>query len=84
LFLTPREQRIVLLLAAGRSEEATAAELGLSRRTVAYALRALMNRLGVDNRFQLGLALGNVHADTPLLAPEITQLLAQEVKEEES
>lgn len=83
MFLTPREQRIVMMLAAGLSEEAAAAELGLSRRTVANALRALMDRLGVDNRFQLGIALGNVHADKPLLAPQITQLLDQEGKDEE-
>ena len=30
----------------------------MSRRTVVYALRELMDRLGVDNRFQLALLLG--------------------------
>lgn len=58
IVLTSREKAIVTLLAAGASEEATAAELGLSRRTVVYALRALMDRLGVENRFQLALVLG--------------------------
>lgn len=58
LVLTAREQSIVTLLAAGRSEDAVARALGLSRRTVVYALRSLMDRLEVDNRFQLALVLG--------------------------
>ncbi|GLH99781.1 helix-turn-helix transcriptional regulator [Phytohabitans aurantiacus] len=62
IMLTSREQSIVSLLAAGLSEEAVAAELGVSRRTVAYALRALMDRLGVENRFQLALVLGAAKA----------------------
>jgi DNA-binding NarL/FixJ family response regulator len=48
----------VALLAAGLTEEAAAGRLGISRRTVTYALTALMDRLGVDNRFQLALLLG--------------------------
>jgi DNA-binding NarL/FixJ family response regulator len=35
-----------------------AAELRISARTVTNIMRNLMDRLGVDNRFQLGLALG--------------------------
>jgi DNA-binding NarL/FixJ family response regulator len=62
IMLSPREQAIVTLLSAGHSEAATAAELSLSRRTVVYTLRALMDRLGVDNRFQLALVLGAAHA----------------------
>jgi DNA-binding CsgD family transcriptional regulator len=58
IVLTAREQTILGLLAAGASEEAAAAELGLSRRTVVYTMRALMDRLGVENRFQLALLLG--------------------------
>jgi len=56
--LTSREKALVTLLARGYTDEAAAAELGLSRRTVAYVLRALMDRLGVQNRFQLALLLG--------------------------
>ncbi|GID90960.1 LuxR C-terminal-related transcriptional regulator [Amorphoplanes digitatis] len=62
IVLTAREQKIVALLAAGLSEEAAAADLGLSRRTVVYAVRALMDRLGVENRFQLALVLGAARA----------------------
>jgi DNA-binding NarL/FixJ family response regulator len=62
IVLTSRDHRIVSLLAAGLSEEAVAIELGISRRTVAYALRALMDRLGVENRFQLALLLGAANA----------------------
>jgi DNA-binding CsgD family transcriptional regulator len=63
--LTTRENAIIALLAAGHSEEATATELGISRRTVIYALRGLMDRIGVDNRFQLALILG-AHGTAPL------------------
>jgi DNA-binding CsgD family transcriptional regulator len=62
VLLTPREKALVALLAAGHSEESAAAELGVSRRTVLYALRAMMDRVGVHNRFQLALILGASHA----------------------
>jgi DNA-binding CsgD family transcriptional regulator len=48
----------VSLLAAGHTDATTAALLGISARTIAYTLRALMDRYGVQNRFQLGLVLG--------------------------
>ena len=63
--LTPRERAIVELLAQGHTDETAARELDLSRRTVGYALGGLMSRLGVDNRFQLGLALGALRAAVP-------------------
>ncbi|GAA3348474.1 LuxR family transcriptional regulator [Amorphoplanes nipponensis] len=62
IMLTTREQAILDMLAAGHSEQTAAHELGLSRRTVVYALRGLMDRLGVENRFQLALVLGAAHA----------------------
>ena len=37
----------------------------ISARSVTNALRALMDRLGVDNRFQLGLALGALEVIVP-------------------
>lgn len=65
IVLTPREKAIVGLLAEGHTDSSAAQRLGISRRTIAYILRALMDRLGVDNRFQLGLALGAAQAVVP-------------------
>jgi DNA-binding CsgD family transcriptional regulator len=56
--LTVRERALVELLAAGHTDHAAAARMRVSPRTVSYTLRALSDRLGVENRFQLGLALG--------------------------
>jgi hypothetical protein len=39
--------------------------LRISARSVTNTLRALMDRLGVDNRFQLGLALGALEVIVP-------------------
>lgn len=65
--LTERERGIVGLLARGHTDETTARELGLSPRTVSYALRGLMERFGVTNRFQLGFLLGLTH---PVITPK--------------
>jgi DNA-binding CsgD family transcriptional regulator len=62
IVLTSRERAIIELLAAGESEADAAAALGLSRRTVVYTVRSLMDRLGVENRFQLALCLGAANA----------------------
>jgi DNA-binding CsgD family transcriptional regulator len=62
--LTQREKAVVGLLAEGHTDATAAQRLGLSMRSVAYTLRGLMDRLGVENRFQLGLALGALHAAT--------------------
>ncbi|WP_234358945.1 MULTISPECIES: helix-turn-helix transcriptional regulator [unclassified Plantactinospora] len=63
--LTPREKALVALLAEGHTDSSAAKELGMSTRSVTYALRSLMDRLGVENRFQLGLALGAMQAASP-------------------
>jgi len=60
--LTSREKALVALLAAGHTDVTAAAELQLSARTVAYTMRAMMDRLGVENRFQLALLLGAARA----------------------
>jgi DNA-binding CsgD family transcriptional regulator len=70
IVLTPREQAIVGLLAEGHTDASAAQHLGISQRTIAYTLRALMDRIGVDNRFQLGMALGATRAVT---LPQIPQ-----------
>jgi DNA-binding CsgD family transcriptional regulator len=53
-----RERLLVALLAQGHTDASAARTLRISERSVTYAVRALMDRLGVDSRFQLGLALG--------------------------
>ncbi|RSM67553.1 LuxR family transcriptional regulator [Actinoplanes sp. ATCC 53533] len=65
LIIGSRERALIGLLAEGRSDEDAARELQISRRAVTYALRNLMDQLGVDNRFQLGLALGSIGAAMP-------------------
>jgi DNA-binding CsgD family transcriptional regulator len=58
--LSAREKALVELLAAGHTDASAARRLGISPRTVSYALQSLMDRLEVENRFQLGLALGTL------------------------
>ncbi|WP_433272022.1 LuxR C-terminal-related transcriptional regulator [Actinosynnema sp. CS-041913] len=70
IVLTPREQAVLGLLAEGHTDSSAAQQLGISQRTIAYTMRALMDRVGVENRFQLGLALGATKAVTPL--PEVS------------
>ena len=59
LSLDERQRRLVSLLLAGHTDSSAASRLGVSPRTVTNILRLLMDRLGVQNRFQLGVALGN-------------------------
>ena len=56
--LTPRERTLIHLLAQGHTDATAARELQISPRSVSNILRALMDQFGVENRFQLGLALG--------------------------
>ncbi|BCB90797.1 hypothetical protein Psuf_081100 [Phytohabitans suffuscus] len=63
--LTQREKAVVALLADGHTDATAAKQLGMSTRTLTYTLRGLMDRFGVENRFQLGLALGAMRAVTP-------------------
>ncbi|MEU3245480.1 helix-turn-helix transcriptional regulator [Streptomyces sp. NPDC006875] len=57
--LDERQRKLVALLLAGHTDASAASRLGVSPRTVTNILRSLMDRLGVDNRFQLGVALGS-------------------------
>jgi DNA-binding CsgD family transcriptional regulator len=63
--LSQREDDLVRLLAIGHTDVTAAQELRISSRSVTNTLRALMDRLGVDNRFQLGLALGAMEVTVP-------------------
>ncbi|MFY1632081.1 LuxR C-terminal-related transcriptional regulator [Solwaraspora sp. WMMB335] len=80
--LTPREQALVALLAAGHTDATAARELQLSLRTVAYTMRNLMDRLGVENRFQLAILLGACGAVTPLPSTRTTDVPIPEEKSE--
>ena len=63
--LSRREHDLVKLLAYGHTDVTAAQQLRISARSVTNTLRALMDRLGVDNRFQLGLALGALEVIVP-------------------
>jgi DNA-binding CsgD family transcriptional regulator len=65
IVLSIRERDLVELLAVGHTDVTAALELRISARSVTNTLRALMDRLGVDNRFQLGLALGALRVTAP-------------------
>jgi DNA-binding CsgD family transcriptional regulator len=60
--LSLREQHLVALLSAGHTDASAARHLKISQRSVSTLIRSLMDRLGVENRFQLGLALGSLGA----------------------
>lgn len=56
--LSDREHALVVLLLQGHTDVTAAQELGISARSVSNVVRSLMDRFEVDNRFQLGVALG--------------------------
>jgi len=58
----PREEELIWLLMAGHTDSSAARRLNVSPRTITYMLRNLMDRLTVNNRFQLGVALGRCEA----------------------
>ena len=60
--LTPREDAVVRLLARGYTDARAARELHISERSVSNLVRSTMDKLGVDNRFQMGVALGLLSA----------------------
>jgi DNA-binding NarL/FixJ family response regulator len=65
VILSARERALIALLAEGHTDVTAAEELGVSARSVSYMMRHLMDRIEVDNRFQLGLALGALRAVPP-------------------
>jgi DNA-binding CsgD family transcriptional regulator len=65
IVLSARERDLIGLLAAGHTDHTAAEQLRISARSVTGVMRTLMDRLGVENRFQLGLALGALRVATP-------------------
>ena len=60
--LSRREHALITLLAHGHTDASAARRLHIGTRSVTTLLRGLMDRFGVDNRFQLGLVLGTLRA----------------------
>jgi DNA-binding CsgD family transcriptional regulator len=58
LTLSEREQILLDLLMAGHTDASAARRMSVSARTVTNILRSLMDRCHVNNRFQLGVAMG--------------------------
>jgi len=65
IVLSDRERSLITLLAAGHTDQTAAERLRISARSVTGIMLTLMDRLGVDNRFQLGLALGALRVAAP-------------------
>jgi two-component system nitrate/nitrite response regulator NarL len=55
--LTPRERQIASAITDGRTNRDIAARLGITEQTVKNHLTSIFEKVGVDNRLQLGLAL---------------------------
>lgn len=51
---SPEDRRLLALLTAGLADEAISRQLGISYRTLQRRIHALMDRLNVQTRFQLG------------------------------
>lgn len=64
--LTPRQRQVVALLATGAGDEAIAASLGVSVRTVRSDVASVLDALGVKTRFAAGVRLQS------LLGPDMT------------
>lgn len=69
IIISDRERELISLLARGHTDVTAAAQMHISARLITKILRNLMDRLGVENRFQLGLVLGAAHTVPAPLAP---------------
>jgi sugar-specific transcriptional regulator TrmB/DNA-binding CsgD family transcriptional regulator len=54
--LSERDERLLVLLAAGLMDQAIALQLGIGLRTVERRVRSIMDALGAQTRFQAGVA----------------------------
>lgn len=58
--LTPAENRVLALLALGQTDEAVAARLGCTARTVRRRVADTMAKVGARSRLQLGVELARL------------------------
>ncbi|GAA1382904.1 response regulator transcription factor [Catellatospora chokoriensis] len=66
--LTPRQEQIALLVAAGSTNVEVATRLAISAHTVKHHLRGVFDRLGVASRRELRTTLAYCHDATSRLA----------------
>src|SRR5689334_618333 len=66
--LTPRQEQIALLVAAGSTNVEVATRLAISAHTVKHHLRGVFDRLGVASRRELRTALAYCHDATSRFA----------------
>ena len=64
--VTPRQREVIVLIAAGCSNEEVAERLGVSPRTVKAHCDVLRQKLGVRHRRQLPIAYRSLTGDDPL------------------
>jgi DNA-binding CsgD family transcriptional regulator len=64
--LTPSEQRVADLVAAGRTNREVAAELFISLRTVEANVATVYRKLGIRSRAELGRLMSTRHGDAPV------------------
>ena len=57
LDLTPRERQIAEAIADGRTNRDIAGRLGITEQTVKNHLTSIFEKVGVENRLQLGIAI---------------------------
>jgi DNA-binding NarL/FixJ family response regulator len=57
LELTPRERQIAQAIADGRKNRDIASRLGITEQTVKNHLTSIFEKVGVENRLQLGIAI---------------------------
>ena len=62
--LTPRDLRMVRILASGATNREIAARLGLREQTVKNRLSAIYSRLGLRNRLELAVYSRRIAAST--------------------
>jgi DNA-binding CsgD family transcriptional regulator len=64
--ITPRQRDVIVLIAAGLSNDEVSARLGISPRTVKAHCDVLRQKLGVSRRRQLPIAYRCLTGDDPL------------------